>query len=376
MLTPQAAQSPKTPSIDHYTTRYGGMQACIEILDTITKCNPVLDYELVFDLLPEGHYTTRAFITDNDRVVRYHLTNPVSFSIVDDANYAAHTAKLVAERRKTLQVPKDMNLLEWAQQQNLQHSQGTDDFLTTISDSQLVIGVKTAVLTNFARRQAIRETWGQRAKHLNVQVIFLGCVPIMSDIPNEADRKRLRDAVKMERTVYRDLLTEELECEDSYRNLANKVKAFFNLAATMYLQTPYVMLADDDIYLQVDKLLRLLEDFSGKKPVYLGQSWNSIYTRKSAPVREESHQSNLPKAQYPLSELPPFAFGPHYVVSMDCARFISKNYWRLRSLNGLEDVSVGLWLLTMQEFGQFMRICFTENHSAMATTDSLGALTN
>ncbi|KAG3195779.1 hypothetical protein PC128_g8208 [Phytophthora cactorum] len=253
MLTPQAVQSPKTPSIDHYTTRYGGMQTCIEILDTITKCNPVLD------LLPEGHYTTRAFITDNDRV--------------------------------------------------------------------LVIGVKTAVLTNFARRQAIRETWGQRAKHLNVQVIFLGCVPIMSDIPNEADRKRLRDAVKMERTVYRDLLTEELECEDSYRNLANKVKAFFDLAATMYLQTPYVMLADDDIYLQVDKLLRLLEDFSGKKPVYLGQSWNHIYTRKSAPVREESHQSNLPKAQYPLSELPPFAFGPHYVVSMDWARFISKNYW-------------------------------------------------
>ncbi|KAG4056975.1 hypothetical protein PC123_g8003 [Phytophthora cactorum] len=305
MLTPQAVQSPKTPSvllemgvssIDHYTTRYGGMQTCIEILDTITKCNPVLD------LLPEGHYTTRAFITDNDRV-------------------------LVAERRKTLQVPKDMNLLEWAQQQNLQHSQGTDDFLTTISDPQLVIGVKTAVLTNFARRQAIRETWGQRAKHLNVQVIFLGCVPIMSDIPNEADRKRLRDAVKMERTVYRDLLTEELECEDSYRNLANKVKAFFDLAATMYLQTPYVMLADDDIYLQVDKLLRLLEDFSGKKPVYLGQSWNHIYTRKSAPVREESHQSNLPKAQYPLSELPPFAFGPHYVVSMDWARFISKNYW-------------------------------------------------
>ncbi|KAG2828655.1 hypothetical protein PC113_g9142 [Phytophthora cactorum] len=81
MLTPQAVQSPKTPSIDHYTTRYGGMQTCIEILDTITKCNPVLD------LLPEGHYTTRAFITDNDRVVRYHLTNPVSFSIVDDANY-------------------------------------------------------------------------------------------------------------------------------------------------------------------------------------------------------------------------------------------------------------------------------------------------
>lgn len=102
------------------------------------------------------------------------------------------------------------------------------------------------------------------------------------------------------------------------------------------------MVADDDVYVRVDKLTNLLNELEEKQQLYLGQAWHSVFSSASAPMRDKSHRSYLPPGQYPLSELPTFAFGPHYVISMDCARFISKNYWRLRSLNGLEDVSVGL----------------------------------
>lgn len=138
------------------------------------------------------------------------------------------------QTRRKLHLPKGVDLLEWAQQQEVQHEDagavlGGTSASTNDTEPLLVIGVKTAVLTNFAHRQAIRETWGQRAKQLHVEVIFLGCVPVTSDIPQEIDRKQLQDAVKMERTVYRDLLTEELECEDSYRSLARKVRGSFTL---------------------------------------------------------------------------------------------------------------------------------------------------
>ena len=49
-----------------------------------------------------------------------------------------------------------------------------------------------------------------------------------------------------------------------------------------------------------------------------------------------------------MSQLPPFAIGPHYLLSMDCAEFIHKNKDDLAGVGTLEDVSVALWLLALQ----------------------------
>jgi hypothetical protein len=335
-------------SMEHYKSYYSGMQVCIEVLDTLTRCNPILDPHISFDELAEGQYTARAFITDRDRVLRSHATAAVSFSIVDEDGYASHVAELVKRQRERLHVPRDTTLVEWALQRQGAEALGASPPPINATDPLLVIGVKTAVLSNFARRQAIRGTWGQQAAQFRVKVLFLGCIPILSDVQEEVERNRLRDAVAAERRVYGDLLTEELECEDAYGGLADKVRAFFHLAAATFPRTPFVMLTDDDVYLRVDELTRMLKGLRVKHRVYMGQTWGAICTRSSVPVRDDAHQNFLPSGQYPMNQLPPFAFGPHYIVSMDCVRFVSKNYWRLESLNGLEDVSVGLWLLSMQ----------------------------
>ncbi|RLN96372.1 hypothetical protein BBJ28_00027019 [Nothophytophthora sp. Chile5] len=217
------------------------------------------------------------------------------------------------------------------------------------SDLLLIIGVKTAVLTNFPRRQAIRETWANKATlpH-DVKVFFLGCSPILREL-SPRDQRRFQHAVTLERSVYGDLLTEELDCEDAYRLLSDKVKAFLHFGAAEFPRAKFMMLADDDSYVRVDQLAMNLRDETRSTRRYVGQVGDvSIFSHALTPYRDPTHRYFVPKDQYPLNQFLPYASGHHYLMSMDCARFIAKNCWRLRSVNGVEDVTTGLWLMTTQ----------------------------
>ncbi|KAE9249870.1 hypothetical protein PF004_g3195 [Phytophthora fragariae] len=313
-------------SIELYSTHYAGMLACIEIQDAETKCNPVLDSDIVFHELPEGQHTVRAYIANrSEGGARRHLTETVTFSIVSATEFEEYTEDLVRRSRENLKLPRDLDILEWAQQQHVQGQGARHDLDAALSSGdvdvpRLVIGIKTAVLSNFPRRQAIRETWGKQTTLSRVKVIFLGCSPSMVDVDDERHQQLFREAVALEKVVYGDFLTGELNCEDSYRLLTEKVKAFYQFAATTFPQTPYVMIADDDVYLRVEKLVSLLDGLGSTRRIYLGQAWNSVFSRTPTPVRDEFHKNYLPREQYPMRELLPYAFGAHYVISMDCSR--------------------------------------------------------
>ncbi|EEY69787.1 uncharacterized protein PITG_06280 [Phytophthora infestans T30-4] len=111
------------------------------------------------------------------------------------------------------------------------------------------------------------------------------------------------------------------------------------------------MIADDNIYLRADRLRSELSKEDRPQRLYIGQ------------MRGALHDYNVPKELYPLDTYPPFAFGQHYLLSMDCARFIAKNSERLRGLDRVDDISVALWLLAIQvhvchhlDFDRFMPI--------------------
>ncbi|OWZ15646.1 Alpha mannosyltransferase [Phytophthora megakarya] len=116
----------------------------------------------------------------------------------------------------------------------------------------------------------------------------------------------------------------------------------------MFPQTSFVMIADDDIYLRVDRLVDELRKEDRSQRLYLGQVWDALLGRSQKPVRESTERYYITQESYPLHTYPPFGFGPHYLLSMDCVRFIAKNNDRLRGLGTIDDVSVALWLLTMQ----------------------------
>ncbi|KAF1776707.1 Glycosyl transferase, family 31 [Phytophthora cactorum] len=236
------------------------------------------------------------------------------------------------------------------------------------SDVFLVIGVKTAVVKNFDLRQAIRETWASaNTLPVDVKVFFIGCAPDLTEVHDDDERQQTRYAINLEKQTYGDLLTDELRCEDTYAVLPNKVKEFLRFATPQFARTPFFMIADDDIYLRAGELVDELRDVDRSQRLYIGQVWDKLLGRSQTPVRDTTARYYISKDFYPLHTYPTFAFGPHYLLSMDCARFIGKNSGRLRGLGAIDDVSIALWLMTMQVYVK---------HTAAFSNLRLGACKN
>ena len=47
---------------------------------------------------------------------------------------------------------------------------------------------------------------------------------------------------------------------------------------------------------------------------YAGQVWAEHFRKPTLPQRSTTHRNYLPEAVYPMSQLPPFAIGPHYLL--------------------------------------------------------------
>lgn len=108
------------------------------------------------------------------------------------------------------------------------------------------------------------------------------------------------------------------------------------------------MVTDDDAFVRVDKIVELLQDPSTPNTrYYAGQVLSTQFRRSIPPVRDAAGKNYLSLDRYSMSELPPFAIGPHYVLSSDLVGFLDRNRHDLRGVGTLEDVSVGFWLLAL-----------------------------
>jgi hypothetical protein len=66
-------------------------------------------------------------------------------------------------------------------------------------------------------------------------------------------------------------------------------------------------------------------------PLCCLQVWAEQYKRPLRPQRNPAHRNFLNPSEYPLEELPPFAIGPHFLLSGDLARYVGQNVNHLRS---------------------------------------------
>jgi len=213
--------------------------------------------------------------------------------------------------------------------------------LTRVANPLLVVGVKCAAAA-ISQRDAMRRTWLSDAPADGSLVVRF--------IIGRANDAYVARALERELEVYNDVLIPPfLDLEDGYKSLVPKTKAFASYAYTTYPSASYVMLCDDDVLVDVERLLEAM--VSGSLPsrrFYAGQVWAEHFRKPTLPQRSTTHRNYLPEAVYPMSQLPPFAIGPHYLLSMDCAEFIHKNKDDLAGVGTLEDVSVALWLLALQ----------------------------
>jgi hypothetical protein len=285
---------------------------------------------------------------------------------------------------------------------------------------KVLIGIKSFAL-NIDTRNAIRQTWFQflrdeRPASLRTRTVdfFPFFLIGESDIAHDwraftVDGTSLQSAMDDERSAFQDMLGDlELEgAKDSYFNLPQKVLKFlkwsqidrphpqspqFPLAApttttesatrkttnsteftseTIANATefggydPYVIICDDDTYLNLQELRLLVEFYESQKQgqgqgqgqgqkrfggaaVYSGEVLEARLHHKFKPVHDTAHPHYLPPSAFPFSELPPFALGNFYLLSALPARYLARNADWLQPVGSLEDLSVGFWLLSMQ----------------------------
>lgn len=145
------------------------------------------------------------------------------------------------------------------------------------------------------------------------------------------------------------LLEDEINVIDSYHNLVQKTTSFIVHACKTY-DFQYLVILDDDVYLRVQNISSTLNAMPQRYRLYAGQVWREQYKRKIRPVRTKSatrDKNYLSIQDYPLDEFPPFAIGPHYLLSFDLAHYIYRNRGQLYSTGDLEDVTIGVWMLSL-----------------------------
>ena len=202
---------------------------------------------------------------------------------------------------------------------------------------------------HFEERQAQRDTWIGR---INNDPIFSrnSCVFfILGGLDNtkrsEEENNLIRNALKVEQGVYGDLLLgEEIPVVDSYYSLVEKSCSFMRYAVENF-NFGYLMMADDDVFLDFEKVLYSLQARDAPINFYAGEVWEDEVGHPVKPNRDKSHRNSISFEEFPGEVFPPFAVGPHYILSRDLVNWIAENSEKeLKAVGSLEDVSVGVWL--------------------------------
>nr|XP_045604376.1 beta-1,3-galactosyltransferase 1-like isoform X1 [Procambarus clarkii] len=153
---------------------------------------------------------------------------------------------------------------------------------------------------NFHRRRAIRDTWGGAnplaASH--AKLAFL--------LANPHDT-RLQTQVVEESRTYGDILQEDFV--DSYMNLTLKSVMGLKWASTYCQQAHFVMKTDDDMFINIPKLITYLQEARRSR-------WITGCIKQKKAFRPANAPPGLP---LPPGH-PPFVAGAGYVMSGDVVR--------------------------------------------------------
>ena len=274
-----------------------------------------------------GWHTLECALLEDGRV----LTRPAnvtktSFFVVDDPKKTPDGQRLL--ELHNLETERSQKLLEWW------HFGGTYDLEAPEKTTpRLIVGIKCAADAIVAR-DAMRRTW---ARHDEILVRFL-----------IGRKDELNEQLEREQEKFHDLLipANGYDIDDGYLSLVGKTKRFCKWVIEQNFFDGFVMLGDDDIYVDVPALLKALP-LLPKTKFYGGQVWADHFNQAKLPQRDPGHRNYLPVDEYPMSELPPFAIGPHYLLSQDCVTFIARNAEILDGIGSLEDVSVAFWLMAI-----------------------------
>lgn len=162
--------------------------------------------------------------------------------------------------------------------------------ISALEERQLIACFVMSAPRNHHARNAIRMTWGRLIKP--IFLIGIGDSETANAITKEAQE-------------FNDIIVEDFI--DSYFNLTIKTAFAMKNFLRHFEDSKYFMKIDDDVYLNVDNLQRMVEHDAAD--ALIGRIALNL-----KPIRDNDNKWFVPKFLYPEDEYPPFLRGSAYII--------------------------------------------------------------
>lgn len=147
---------------------------------------------------------------------------------------------------------------------------------------------------------AIRQTWGHYHQRSDVAIGFI--------VGRTLDAGET--AIKKEAALYGDII--QANFVDSYNNLTLKSISMLEWVDNYCNKAKFVLKTDDDMFINIPKLLTFLSKHSKDKRKIFGR-----LAKKWKPIRNKASKYYVSVQQYKNSLFPDFTTGPAYLMTSD-----------------------------------------------------------
>ncbi|KAJ9579083.1 hypothetical protein L9F63_024814, partial [Diploptera punctata] len=165
---------------------------------------------------------------------------------------------------------------------------------------KLIIAVTSAPSHKDAR-MAIRQTWGHYRQRNDMNIAFL---------IGSTNNKSLSEELQQENKLYGDLICARFL--DSYNNLTLKTISMLEWVDNYCNHVSFVLKTDDDMFINIPKLLNFIEKHAKEKKVIFGR-----LAKKWKPIRNKKSKYYVSPNQYQPPVFPDFTTGPAYLMTGD-----------------------------------------------------------
>ncbi|XP_037709473.1 acetylgalactosaminyl-O-glycosyl-glycoprotein beta-1,3-N-acetylglucosaminyltransferase [Drosophila subpulchrella] len=158
----------------------------------------------------------------------------------------------------------------------------------------------SSAMSHEAARMSIRQTWMHYGSRRDVGMAF---------VLGRGTNETLNKALTQENFIYGDLIRGNFI--DSYNNLTLKTISTLEWADLHCPKAKYILKTDDDMFINVPKLLTFLDKHKDKRTIYgrLAKKWK--------PIRNKKSKYYVSVDQFAAGVFPSFTTGPAYVLTGD-----------------------------------------------------------
>lgn len=189
------------------------------------------------------------------------------------------------------------------------HSTPRPEICPDLGSSLRLLTLIMSAPSHFNARMAIRQTWGHYASRKDVAIAFL--------LGTTTDQT-LENDLANEGTLYGDIIRGRFF--DSYNNLTLKTISMMEWVSDYCPKAKFVLKTDDDMFINIPKLLVFTDRNSNNKRVIFGR-----LAKRWKPIRNPKSKYYVSTSQYKAPVFPDFTTGPAYLLAASLASDLYKS---------------------------------------------------